>query len=203
MRSKGMSERDVESLAWYTDLRRYGSAPHGGFGLGFERLLLLPGAPPRAPPPLPGRCKVKAPLPPLAGGVGAAPIFPRARAGMTITVLGVQLASGSSATSFPLPPCLPPPPSGRGLGAMHRDAAHPGRGPLPALPRRSPVLRPAYPPHCPVPPPHWLPIGPRRPRARARDPGIRTSLPKKGGLPSFGGHRRRNFSDSPNWKKAT
>jgi asparaginyl-tRNA synthetase len=41
MRAKGMSEKDVESLAWYTDLRRYGSAPHGGFGLGFERLLLL------------------------------------------------------------------------------------------------------------------------------------------------------------------
>ena len=26
-------------LQWYADLRRWGSAPHGGFGLGFDRLL--------------------------------------------------------------------------------------------------------------------------------------------------------------------
>mmetsp|Transcript_20469 Transcript_20469/g.29386 ORF Transcript_20469/g.29386 Transcript_20469/m.29386 type:complete len:713 (-) Transcript_20469:55-2193(-) len=33
----GLSPQDVW---WYSDLRRYGSVPHSGFGLGFERLLM-------------------------------------------------------------------------------------------------------------------------------------------------------------------
>lgn len=34
-------EMDRETLWWYIDTRRFGSAPHSGFGLGFERLLLF------------------------------------------------------------------------------------------------------------------------------------------------------------------
>jgi tRNA synthetases class II (D, K and N) len=30
---------DREHYAWYRDLRRYGTVPHAGFGLGFERTL--------------------------------------------------------------------------------------------------------------------------------------------------------------------
>jgi asparaginyl-tRNA synthetase len=32
---------DEKTIWWYLDTRRFGSAPHSGFGLGFERLLLF------------------------------------------------------------------------------------------------------------------------------------------------------------------
>jgi asparaginyl-tRNA synthetase len=38
MRAMGLDETEY---AWYLDSRRYGSVPHSGFGLGFERLLML------------------------------------------------------------------------------------------------------------------------------------------------------------------
>lgn len=38
MEAHGLSK---EVYGWYRDLRRYGSAPHAGFGLGFERLLMF------------------------------------------------------------------------------------------------------------------------------------------------------------------
>lgn len=37
MEENGMDRRDYE---WYLDLRRFGTAKHAGFGLGFERLIM-------------------------------------------------------------------------------------------------------------------------------------------------------------------
>ncbi|MFY9116558.1 MAG: asparagine--tRNA ligase [Bacteroidales bacterium] len=34
-------DQSEENLQWYLDTRRFGTAPHSGFGLGFERLLLF------------------------------------------------------------------------------------------------------------------------------------------------------------------
>jgi asparaginyl-tRNA synthetase len=38
MKEVGIDPADMD---WYLDTRRFGSAPHSGFGLGFERLLLF------------------------------------------------------------------------------------------------------------------------------------------------------------------
>ena len=40
---ENMAAHDIsqEDYSWYADLRRYGSVPHAGFGLGFERMLMF------------------------------------------------------------------------------------------------------------------------------------------------------------------
>ena len=32
---------DIKDIWWYADLRKYGTVPHSGFGLGFERLVMF------------------------------------------------------------------------------------------------------------------------------------------------------------------
>jgi len=41
--TKRMEEMNIpeEELSWYLDLRKFGGAPHSGFGLGFERMVLF------------------------------------------------------------------------------------------------------------------------------------------------------------------
>lgn len=38
MGKKGVSE---EPMKFYTDLRKFGTVPHGGFGLGMDRMTML------------------------------------------------------------------------------------------------------------------------------------------------------------------
>ena len=40
---KEVAERNIpmKDMWWYLDTRKYGTCPHAGFGLGFERLLLF------------------------------------------------------------------------------------------------------------------------------------------------------------------
>jgi asparaginyl-tRNA synthetase len=38
MKEVGLKEEDIW---WYVDTRKFGTCPHSGFGLGFERLILF------------------------------------------------------------------------------------------------------------------------------------------------------------------
>ncbi|KAK6497700.1 asparaginyl-tRNA synthetase [Arthrobotrys musiformis] len=39
MKRRGMSQESINQLGWYLELRKWGCAPLGGFGIGFDRLL--------------------------------------------------------------------------------------------------------------------------------------------------------------------
>lgn len=41
LKSMNQKNMDVKDLQWYVDLRKYGTVPHGGFGLGLDRLIML------------------------------------------------------------------------------------------------------------------------------------------------------------------
>jgi asparaginyl-tRNA synthetase len=32
---------EIDNYWWYRDLRKYGTIPHSGFGVGFERLIMI------------------------------------------------------------------------------------------------------------------------------------------------------------------
>ena len=69
MQARGMR---AEDYAWYLELRKYGTAPHSGFGLGFERLVLFAtgdGEHPRRVIPLPAHAGARGVL--GQGGLGA------------------------------------------------------------------------------------------------------------------------------------
>ena len=51
---------DPEAYRWYLDLRRYGTVPHAGFGLGFERFLMFVTGVPIGPKELLMSCSLRA-----------------------------------------------------------------------------------------------------------------------------------------------